>query len=331
MAPVLNSIADVEAAEEVWAPDMPGRVTYLTDPVLGGGQQAAGTGPDGQLAGDNSGTAEPLPVVLFEPTHAAVIENIVTGLMQEARTDGMIANGFHRIPGGPVQIIQPARGWELRRLPGELVLLDSTGDIWARSKITPDPAWVSAAASYRNVVVFCGPQLGIRTPHGIPPARYGTARRAAEFRQGRRQGLVVAATVTWNGQAGDEILDWTTLLPGSFLQPLPAILAPLTNFTRHGGPGALGLTCLGDHDMAIPSGAITTMVARVSRTDIDLLDPAEAAPYNWLGGVHYGTGVHPEWRKTALSYGRVLLLTGRSLPSEAPSDPLTAREINGNL
>ncbi len=327
----LNSIEDVEAAAEVWTPDMPSRVTYLTDPVLGAGQLAAGLSPDGQLIRDNSGTAEPVPVVLFEPKQVALIQNMVTGLVQEAKTDAIVAQGFHRISGGPVWTVKSAPGWEVRRLPGELVLRDSTGDIWARSKITPDPAWVSAATSQRNVVVFYGPKLGVRTPEKLASARYSTAMRAAEFRQGRREGLVTAATVTWHGEADGETLDWSTFLPGSFCQPLPVIFAPLTNFTRHGGPDALGLRRLGDSDLAVPAEAIKTMVARVSRTDIDLIDPAEAQPYNWLGGVHYGRRVHADWRKAALSHGRVLLLTGRSLPSQPPADPLAALTILGAL
>ena len=77
-------------------------------------------------------------------------------------------------------------------LPGELVLRDSAGDIMARSEITPDPAWVSAAASYKQVAVLYGSKLGVRCPPGTSPAAYTTAKRPAEFRQARQQGLVAA-------------------------------------------------------------------------------------------------------------------------------------------
>jgi hypothetical protein len=327
----LNSIEDIEANEEVWTPDMPGRVTYLDDPVLGAGQPAVGISPDGQFIPDNSGTTEPIPVVMFEPAQVVLMRNTVTGLVQETKTEAIVAQGFHRIPDGMVWTVRPAPGWEVRRLPGELVLRDGTGEIWARSKITPDPAWISAAASQRNVVVFYGPKLGVRTPPGMNPVRYGTAKRAAEFRQGRREGLVTAATVTWRGAADGETLDWSTFLPGSFCQPLPGVFAPVANFTRHGGPDTFGLSRLGDHDLSVPAEVVKTLLARVSRTDIDLIDPAEAPPFNWLGGVHYSEGVHAGWREAALSGGRVLLLTGHSLPAQPPAEPLAAREILSDL
>jgi hypothetical protein len=268
---------------------------------------------------------------MFEPAQVVMMRNTVTGLVQEAKTEAIVAQGFHRLPGGPVWAIKPAPGWEVRRLPGELVLRDSSGDIWARSTITPDPAWISAAASQHTVIVFYGPNLGVRTPPGINPARYGTAQRAAEFRRGRQDGLVTAATVTWHGQASAETLDWLTFLPGSFGQPLPGIFAPASAFTRHGGPDVFGLSRLRDHDFSVAAEAIGTLIARVSRTDIDLFDPAEAPPFNWLGGVHYDEGIRDDWRKAALSQGRVLLLTGRHLPSQPPADPLATHEILGDL
>jgi hypothetical protein len=161
----LNSIEDVMAAEDALTPVMPARVTYLTDPVFGG-QQAADIGPDGQIIPGSSDTTEPIPVVMFEPAQIVMMRNKVTGLVQETKTGAIVAQGFHRMPGGPVWTVRPAPGWEVRRLPGELALCDSTGDVWARSTITPDPAWVSAAASQRDVIVFYGPKLGVRTPPG---------------------------------------------------------------------------------------------------------------------------------------------------------------------
>lgn len=218
----------------------------------------------------------------------------------------------------------------MRRRPGELVLRDGTGEIWAAGKVTPDPAWVSAAASYRQVVVFYGPKLGVRTPPRMNAASYTTAKRAAEFREARDQGLVTAATVTWRGEATDETLEWMTFLPGSFGQPLPGIFAPVTNFTRNGGPEAFGLARLGDHGLAVPADPIKTLIARVSRTDIDLADPAEARAFDWIGGVHYGEGVDKGWRRAALSEKKVLLLTGRSLPSQ-PSPSRRSLEVLGAL
>jgi hypothetical protein len=149
----------------------------------------------------------------------------------------------------------------------------------------------------------------------MKPARYTTAKRAAEFRQGRKDGLVTAATVRWHGEQDGETLDWSTFLPGSLHQPLPVLFAPLTNFARHGGPDAFGLSRLGDHDLSVPSQPLRTLVAQISRTDIDLFDPAEAPPLNWIGGVHYDQGVDPSWRQAALSCGQALLLTGAAMPT----------------
>jgi hypothetical protein len=327
----LNSLADIEAAEEVWSPDMPGRVTYLTDPVIGGGQMATGISPSGQLIPDDSGTTEPIPVIMFEPAQVLLMQNKVTGLVQETKTEAIVAQGFHRLAGGMVWTVKPAVGWQVRRRPGELLLCDSTGDIWAASKITPDPAWISAATSQRDVIVFYGPKLGVRTPPGMSQTSYSTAKRAAEFRQGRQEGLVAAATVTWRGQDDGETLEWSTFLPGSFGQSLAGIFVPAPNFTRHGGPAAFGLSRLGDHGMSVPADTANTLTARISRTDIDLIDPAETQPFDWLGGVHYSEGIDPRWRQAVITRARVLLLTGRSLPLQRPADPLTAHKILADL
>ncbi len=295
---------------------MPCRATYLNDPVFGGMRPAVGIGPGGQPVADQSGTVEPLPVVMFEPVHTMMITNRVTGMVQEARTDAIVANGFRRITASPLWIIKPAPGWEVRRQPGELILLDGAKEIWACGKITPEPAWVSAAASYGHVAVFFGPNLGVRTPPDMRPADYTTTKRAAEFRRGRGYGLVTAATVTWRGEAVAETLDWMTFLPGSFSQPLPGLFAPLANFARHGGPEAFGLSPVREHGLAVPADPIKTLVAQVSHTDIDLSDPGETTPFDWIGGVHYAEGIQETWLRAALTAGRLLLLTGPSLPGQ---------------
>jgi hypothetical protein len=208
---------DLLADPALTGTDMPGRITYLDDPLFGRMQPAAGVSPDGQLIADASGTGEPIPVVLFETVTAIMGENTVTGLVQELQTETIVACGFHRMPPpGAVWAVQPAAGWEVRREPGQLVLRDASGDIWASSDITPDPRWVSAAASRRHVIVFYGPKLGIRTPPGTNPARYTTAARTAEFRTARDQGLVSMAIVSWHGQPSADTLGWVTFLPGSF-------------------------------------------------------------------------------------------------------------------
>lgn len=318
-ARLLSSMADIEAAGEEFMTEMPCRITYLTDPVLGGMRQAE-PGPGGGLVVDDSDTAEPLPVVLFEPPRAMMMQNTQTGLVQEARVEGVVAAGFHRVPGLAAWAMKPAPGWEVRRVPGGLVLRDSTGDIWATSQLALDPAWVSAAASNRQVGVFFGPQLGVRVPPGMRPAAYTTAKRAAEFRRAREQGLVTAATVSWRGEPAAETLDWVTFLPGSFGQPFAGVFAPIAEFDRHGGPEMFGLTKLADHDMSVPAEPSRTLTARVSRTDIDIVDPGQNPVDGQVGGVHYSEGIKAAWRRAALSDGVVLLLTGSRLPGEPGAD-----------
>src|ERR1035441_10842094 len=85
---LISSMADIEAAGEEFAVEMPCRITDLADAVLGGMREAAGIGPDGSLAVDDSGTAEPLPVVLFEPARALMMHNPPTWLAQGTRGGG---------------------------------------------------------------------------------------------------------------------------------------------------------------------------------------------------------------------------------------------------
>jgi len=309
---LISSMEDIDGQSVM--PDMPCRLTFLDDPVLGGMRQATGIKPDGTLETDQTGTLEPLPVALFEPAHTLVTTNRVTGLSQDLRIEGVVANGFYRVPGAPAWVLQPAEGWEVRRVPGGLVLRDGTGDTWARSQVTLDPAWVSTAASYQHVAAFLGPQLGVRIPPRMKPADYTTSARAAEFRRAREQGLVAGAMVPWRGDPADETLDWVTFLPGSFGLPFAGIFAPLVAFARHGGPEMFGLAQLRDQNMAISPEPLRTIVGRVSRTDIDLIDPAAEGPETQLGGVHYSEGVQTAWRQAARTHGKTLLLTGRRLP-----------------
>jgi hypothetical protein len=306
-------VEDLANSGDLFAAGMPGRITYLTDPVLGG-MRPAQLDRAGQLVADDSGVVEPMPAVLFEPVRVVMIKNTESGMVQEAKTEAIIASGFRRIPDLPAWRIDPAPGWEVQRLPDGLALRDSSGEIWASSEITLDPAWISAATSYRYVVAFYGPKLGVRVPPRMNAASYTTARRAAEFREGRRQGLISAATVTWHGELTDETLDWVTFLPGSFGQPFPGLFAPIANFTMHGGPDMFGLTRVSDHDLAVPAEPVQTLVAQVSRTDIDLLDPADTRVLGQIGGVHYSEGLPTEWRQAALGNGRILLISGRRLP-----------------
>src|SRR5436190_23205154 len=113
---LINSLDELEASGIDCTPDMPCRLTFLDDEVLGGMQQVTGIQPDGTLELDRAGTVEPLPVALFEPPQAVMLTNRVTGLSQEARVEGVIAGGFHRLPGAGAWALMPAPGWEVRRV-----------------------------------------------------------------------------------------------------------------------------------------------------------------------------------------------------------------------
>jgi hypothetical protein len=293
--------------------EMPGLVTDLSDPVLGAMAPAAGVAPDGSLLEDRSGTIEPVPVVMFEPEHAFVVKDGIGGA-SEIRTDAIVAAGFRRILPGPAWMIAPADGWEVRRAAGRLILRDSAGEVWASSEITPGPQWMSAAASQRYVAVFFGPKLGVRVPPGTDPAGYTTAIRAAEIREARRYGLVAAAMVRWRSEPVTETLDWLTFEPGSLGQLFPGVFVPAADFARLGGPQTFGLTRLRGLQDGIAADPLRTLVARVSRTDIDLVDPAQSAPEEWVCGVHYPAGIRPAWYRAARATGRMLVLTGPSAP-----------------
>jgi hypothetical protein len=324
-ARVLTGRTPAETLENLQAdgllePGMPGRATYLTDPVLGSMHLATGV-RDGKLIAGDAGTVEPLPVMLFEPGRVIMLENTAAGVVQEGRVEAIVAAGFGRVPAGPAWAVESAPGWQLQRVPGELVLRDSNGDIWASSPVTPDPRWVSAAASYGHVMVFYGPRLGVRCPEGTSPDRYTTAARAAEFRQARGYGLVTAAIVSWQGEPTGETLGWVTFLPGSFGQPLPGIFAPVSVFARHGGPAAFGLTPA--TGAASPVGPAGMLTGRVTHTDIDLMDPADP-DFGWIGGVSYPEGIHGAWRRAARRHREALLLTGPACPGQPGASPRDA-------
>lgn len=313
---LIRTEADLAADPALTSSEMLGRVTYSDDPVLGGGEVVRGFGPDWQPIPDS--TAQSPPVVLFEPTRSMVAQEPGTGLLRELRIEAITAAGFSLLQGGPVMRIEPALGWELRRVPGELLLRDGDGEIWASSKITPDPRWVSAAASAGSVIVYYGCRLGVRTPPGTDPARYGTEARRDEFRQARRNGLTAAAMVTWRGDAPAETLEWVTFLPGSLGHHLAGVFAPAGTLARYGGAAGFGLAPLPRYQHEIPD--VRTVVARVSRTDIDLIDPGEDAGFGMLGGVRYEEGLPPAWLDAAGRDGRILVLTGSVAPGPAVRD-----------
>jgi hypothetical protein len=78
------------------------------------------------------------------------------------------------------------------------------------------PLWLAITSSSlcpaAHSRAFLGPKVGVRTPPDMTEAAYTTARRAAEFRQGRAEGIV-GATVGWPGEPADEMLEWLSSCP----------------------------------------------------------------------------------------------------------------------
>ncbi|MDF5758391.1 hypothetical protein [Spongiactinospora sp. TRM90649] len=312
---VITTLADIEQAGEEFMNETSCRLTYLNDPVIGSGQPVSGLGPDGQLLIDDSGTVEPIPAVLFEPSRAIVRTDRETGLiLGENRTEAIVASGFHPLPPGPIWVAWPALGWGAYRTNDGVVLRDANGVIWASGALTLDPAWVSAATSYGHVVAFYGPKLGVRTPPGLAERAYTTAKRRAEFLQGRAQGLTTVATVTWHG-AAEEDLEWVVGEAGSYGQPLPVVFAPAADFRMHGGPDMFGLTPV-QLGGSVPTAPTSNLIAHISRTDVDLICPTEPEATSYVAGVHYGEGLTRTFRRAAAQRGAVLLLTGPRLPGK---------------
>ena len=179
--------------------EMPCRATFVDDPLFGGHPaRVTGTTPEGGLLTDTSLEVGRMPVLLFEPVHALAVKDPVTGLTHEARTDVLVATGWQRVPSQFLMAGLPADGWGLYRTATGVELRDPYGCVFAEGRLALDPEWVSAAVSTRAVMVFIGPRLGVRVPPGRTPESYTPQARALEFREGRRDGLLAAATVKWH-------------------------------------------------------------------------------------------------------------------------------------
>ncbi|MCA1704339.1 MAG: hypothetical protein LC808_14190, partial [Actinobacteria bacterium] len=73
---------------------MPCTLTYLDDPVFGrGAVPVAGITEDGTLIPDRSGTVDPIPVVMFEPSRCVISQDSRTGTAYDLLTEAIIAAG----------------------------------------------------------------------------------------------------------------------------------------------------------------------------------------------------------------------------------------------
>lgn len=297
---------------------MPCRLTYLHDPVLGcGAVPVAGITEDGTLVPDRSGTVDPIPVVMFEPSRSVISQDSRTGTAHDLLTEVLITAGFHRISPGPIWTGRPAEGWGIYRRTEGLVLRDPDGAVYAEGTTALDPAWVSIATSLGSVLVLHGPCLGIRTPAGRTKASYTLADRAQEIKRGRWDGLLAGATVRWHPEPLQETLTWVLLPPGMYCQPLPIVYVPKWEFNRHGGPETFGLAPFRSF---AKTPQAQDMVAHVTETDVDFYRPNVDRDLSFICGYHAleGTadGRYAAWRQAALTARRLLLITGsREMPT----------------
>ena len=131
------------------------------------------------------------------------------------------------------------------------MLRDQFGGVWAKSTVTPDPAWLELAGQHHWVTECSGPWLGVRLPEGKTEHTYTLQDRIAEFRRGREQGLCAAASVHWHPEMLDQTMEWVLFPAGTFGQPYPIAYVPVWNFDHLGGPETFGLkpVTLRGHDI----------------------------------------------------------------------------------
>ena len=318
-----GSAEAMELFEQVAAEtEMPCRATYLGDPLFGGrAARITGTASDGLIT-DSGTDADRIPVLLFEPVHTIAVTDPVTGLSHEPRIDTLVGTGWQRVPPRFVMAGLPADGWGLYRTAAGVELVDPYGGIYAEGRLALDPAWVSAAVSTRAVMVFIGPNLGIRVPPGRSPESYTDRDRIREFRYGRENGLLAAATVRWHTTPPDETATWVLLRENELGPECPPVAyVPLLNLKPYGGPQAFGLASLdrlGSEPMEIP--VARGLTARISDADVDLVRPGDEtgvfiAGYRNPGGP--GDQRFTGWRAAAARHGRILVISGsRDLPSQ---------------
>jgi hypothetical protein len=305
--------------------EMPCRAVFLDDPLFADSAHATVTGmtPEGDLATDGSSDPRRVPVLLFEPVHVIAFQDSSTGLPYEARTTLLVGAGWQRPPARFVIAGLPADGWGLYRTATGVKLVDPYGGIYAEGRLDLDPEWVSAAVSAGGVLVLVGPKLGIRVPPDQSPESYADQDRVREFRAGRRDGLLAAATVQWHTGPPTETMSWVLLREGTLGPSLPPVAyVPQLNLKPRGGPQAFGLASLaafGLEPMEIP--ATHGMVAKLTETDVDLHRPGTdldsyIAGYRNPGGP--GDERFAEWRASAARHGRILVVTGSRnlLPGE---------------
>ncbi|WUI01563.1 hypothetical protein OHR68_07005 [Spirillospora sp. NBC_00431] len=293
-------------------------MTYSDDPMLGGPKATVtAIGADGVPITDGQ-AIQPVPVALFEPSRVLAVKDLRTTEIHDARMEGIIGQGFHRMPRG-LLINFPADGWGLYRTATGLLLRDRFGGVWAEGTLSLDPRWISEATSQGWVTVFYGPHLGIRVPPGKTERTYTLQDRIDEFRKGRSHGMCASANVRWHPVPTGETLNWVLLPPGAFGQPLPLAYVPQFNFTPHGGPETFGFVPTPETYSEVPVALADIPIARnlvgdATPTDFDLFQPRLDPGLNFVAGYHAPASESIDsftaWQQAAHAHGRVLVLTG---------------------
>jgi hypothetical protein len=296
--------------------EMPCRATFMSDPLFGArAAKVTGMTPEGGLITGQRGDADQVPVLLFEPVHTIAMKDPVTGFFHEARIDALVGAGWQRVPPRFVMAGLPAEGWGLYRTASGVELVDPYGCACAEGRLTLEPAWVSAAVSTGAVMVFIGPNLGIRIPPGRDPSSYTDRDRIREFRYGRENGLLAAATVRWHTSRPAETATWV-LLRENELGPAcpPVAYVPQLNLKAHGGPRAFGfasLSGLGSGPVEVPIAR--GLAARITDDDVDLVRPGDETGV-FIAGYRNPSGPGDKrfaaWRTAAARYGHILVITG---------------------
>ena len=271
--------------------------------------------PEGGLITDRGPDADRVPVLLLEPVHTIAVADPVTGLSHEPRIDILVGLGWQRVPPRFLMAGLPADGWGLHRTATGVELLDPYSGVYAEGRLALDPEWVSTAVSTGAVMVLIGPSLGIRVPPRRSPESYTDRDRIREFREGRENGLLAAATVKWHTSPPDETATWV-LLRENELGPAcpPVTYVPLLNLKAHGGPQAFGFSSLDKlwaKPMEIP--VAPGLAARITDADVDLIRPGDETGV-FIAGYRNPSGPDDErfaaWRAAAARHGQILVIAG---------------------
>lgn len=172
------------------------RAVFADHPAVGLGARTdtpAGTATVSSFGtpGASSATTEQLPLLLLETRHAIHWHAPGHGQV-EAQVQAICHQGF-TLWSGPLVALLRVPGWTLRRPALDRLELHGPGGRWAHTTLTPDPEWLSAAASQHDVLVIYGPALGVEIdPALVEPTDNG---RRGELDDYRRIGYVAAGIV----------------------------------------------------------------------------------------------------------------------------------------